>query len=360
MKTFKQFLIEAQSKDILFFSDLTKSDIGKSFKIFDSFEKKTLIKQDKYNRVYNIADVIKQHKHVDSTYASLETGSIIKIVDINEDPWNVKVLFAAEKVADNATNVHTYHHNGNDRININGNDLLFYVEVERKAKNWGSDPYLKSLDSKSGTSGSLIGLHFLGSFTGKGDNEQHFEFDESTENKTFYGNLNASRNNLTSLKGSPKEVVGFFYVYGNKLQDLVGAPTKIIKSFKSTLPGMQTSFGCSSNEQLTSLKGIPEYLEGGADFRGCTSLTSISGLGSHLKHCEELNFAGCPIKSGVLSLFKIKGLTKVTFVEPGDSTPLDEDLTKVEEIVNKHLASGDAMECQDELLDVGLSEYAKL
>lgn len=56
-----------------------------------------------------------------------------------------------------------------------------------------------------------------------------------------------------------------------------------------------------------------------------------------------------PIKSHVLGLLKIIKLRRVVM-----------DNKVVQDILNKHLPEGDIFACQEELLDAGLDDYAKL
>jgi len=62
-----------------------------------------------------------------------------------------------------------------------------------------------------------------------------------------------------------------------------------------------------------------------------------------------MNFEDNPIKSSVLGLVKIKGLTNVIF-----------DNKKLEKIMNKYLPLGDIFDCQEELIEAGLEEFAEL
>ena len=60
------------------------------------------------------------------------------------------------------------------------------------------------------------------------------------------GSFDCSRNNLTTLNGTPKEVKEYFFCSFNNLTSLKGAPEKV-----------GGSFDCQSNK-LTSLEGAPE------------------------------------------------------------------------------------------------------
>lgn len=67
---------------------------------------------------------------------------------------------------------------------------------------------------------------------------------------TVSEHFDCSRNDLTSLKGSPTEVGGNFDALGNKLESLVGGP-EIVKG----------EYYCQLNP-LTSLEGAPKFIGG--------------------------------------------------------------------------------------------------
>jgi hypothetical protein len=79
-------------------------------------------------------------------------------------------------------------------------------------------------------------------------------------------------------------------------------------------------------------------------------LSNISDLHKRLVSCRKLDLKDNPIKSGALSLMRIKGLQSVALSNP-----------KLSEIINTALRDGtDILEVQDQLLDAGLEEFAKL
>ena len=156
---------------------------------------------------------------------------------------------------------------------------------------------------------------------------------------TWTGDFQCSFSNLVSLEGAPISVSGIFSCSNNRLTSLEGAPTKVGKMFS-----------CSHNG-LTDLVHAPMLV--GAYFNAAgNNIASLEGIHRQIK-CVRGKFyaADNPITSRVLGLLLIEG---VTLVE------LDNGL--VTHTLNKHLTSGRSglIPCQNELLDAGLEEYAKL
>ena len=85
------------------------------------------------------------------------------------------------------------------------------------------------------------------------------------------GHFDCYYNNLTSLKGAPKEIGGDFYCYCNYLTSLKGAPKKVgggfychynyLTSLKGAPNEVEGDFSCHNNK-LTSLEGAPEIIKG--------------------------------------------------------------------------------------------------
>ena len=99
------------------------------------------------------------------------------------------------------------------------------------------------------------------------------------------GNFSCYNLGLTSLKGAPIEVGGWFDSSWNKLTSLKGAPQEVGESFicpynqltslKGAPQKIGWSFDCFKN-QLTSLEGVPKEIEGNFDCSN-NKLTSLEG-----------------------------------------------------------------------------------
>jgi len=143
---------------------------------------------------------------------------------------------------------------------------------------------------------------------------------EKTPSEPWPGNFNCSFNQLTSLEGAPGSVGGYFYCARNQLTSLEGAPVSV-----------GDNFSCSDNQ-----------------------LTSLTGIHKILKQMNGTFYAyGNPLKSNVIGLLLVKGCKEVEL-----------DNQQVQEIMNRHLQSPFSnkrvIECQSEMLDAGLEEWAEL
>lgn len=148
---------------------------------------------------------------------------------------------------------------------------------------------------------------------------------------------------LTSLEGAPKRVEGSFGCDHTSIASLVGGPEYVGVNFNCSVTG------------ITSLEGAPSYV--GKDFICyATKMTSLHDIHKNVKHIGRECYLSGTIRSHILGVMFIKGLKKIEFL----SAAVFEQ-KEAERIINKHL-KGDrnVHACQEELIDAGLSEYAKL
>ena len=176
------------------------------------------------------------------------------------------------------------------------------------------------------------------------------------------GNFSCYKNpELTSLVGAPQTVHGGFSCGNNeKLTSLVGAPESVrycdfqnnpkLPSLLGSPQIIHTYFNCANNPNLESLEGAPKTVGSWFWCSNNPKLTSLARINFYIHEIKaDADFAGCPIKSNILGLLKIRGLKFVTF-----------DDKKLEAIMNKYLPMGDSTDCIDDLLDAGYSkEYCK-
>ena len=168
------------------------------------------------------------------------------------------------------------------------------------------------------------------------------------------GSFDCSHTKITSLAGAPTSVGGDFYCSGTEITSLDGAPTAIGGGFTcshtniTSLDGAPTSVGggffCSYTK-ITSLIGAPTAVGGSFNCSG-TNITSLDGapkaIGGNF-YCSHTKIRN------VLRFLQIRGVNHIVY----DSGPIDE-------ILNKYAGTGDVISAQDELIDAGFIEQAKL
>lgn len=166
-----------------------------------------------------------------------------------------------------------------------------------------------------------------------------------TKDEVWDGDFDCTHNpKLKSLEGAPKKVTGHFDCSRNpKLKSLKGSPVEVTGYFR-----------CSDNPELTSLEGAPKEVSDNFHCSRNHKLTSLKGIHKQVTKIDGMIYAFmCPIKSHVLGLLLIKGLTGVEL-----------DNQEVEDILNKYLPNTRGnkalIECQSELLDANLEDYAEL
>lgn len=144
----------------------------------------------------------------------------------------------------------------------------------------------------------------------------------------------------SELRGFPfkfNKVYGVFYCYGNQLRSFHNFPRWISGDFHT------------DTNPISSLEGAPEYVGRGVHIEG-TRFTSLHNIHKFFKEINSYITIDRKVKSHILGLMFIKGLQGVE---------QDSDDAAVT-IINKHLPGGNPHEVQEELIDAGLSEYAKL
>jgi hypothetical protein len=101
-----------------------------------------------------------------------------------------------------------------------------------------------------------------------------------------------------------------------------------------------------NNTPLTSLKGLPQFIDG--EFQ-CwrTEIVSLSGVDKIMKEINGRFVCNNEV-THTLGLLLIKGITNID-INPG-----------VDAILNKYLGTGDILSAQDELIDAGFIDQARL
>lgn len=155
-------------------------------------------------------------------------------------------------------------------------------------------------------------------------------------------NFVCSNLRLTSLRNSPRSVGRNFSVQLNLLTSLEGGPEKVGGTF-------------SINENpVTSLEYAPREMDSLMLRR--TKISSLKNIHKQIREIHwDIYLENKPM-TNILGLMLVKGLQEV-ILDTHTNTKTD----KAVKILNKHLVVGrDIHACQEEMLEAGLSEYAKL
>ena len=111
--------------------------------------------------------------------------------------------------------------------------------------------------------------------------------------------------------------------------------------------------------KLTNLDGMPELISGSL-YMDQNKIKSLHNIHVHLKEVNSFNLLTsyqftCDEATNMLGLFFIKGLKKI-FIKSTNQTKW----LNIEYIINDHLKNGDVHSCQEQLLENGYTEQAKL
>lgn len=202
---------------------------------------------------------------------------------------------------------------------------------------------------------------------------------------------------LKSMEGLPKKCFSINFRHNgldSSVKNFIGGPEMVrdflsIDSYGITslegFPKMEN--GCAvflTLPSLTDFSGIPrnvnrltissntfshedfKYLPASADkivFSSCPNLHSLHNLHKYVKNLRILGFFSTEIYYSILSLAMINGLKNVDHAfhdinGDGDSKHWPAD--GVEDLLDKYVGTHDVFEFQEDLVDLGLTELAKL
>jgi len=183
---------------------------------------------------------------------------------------------------------------------------------------------------------------------------------KDTMDDRWEGNFSCSSMGLTSLKGAPLSVTGHFWCHSNRLVSLEGAPAyvqddfycagNLLISLKGAPDHIGGSFNCEYN-RLATIEGAPRTIDNGfyCEHNQITSLKDVHKITKEIRW--KFGAKNNPIESHVLGLLLVEGLHVVNL-----------DNAQVQGILNTYVREGRSalLACQNELLDNGFEEYAKL
>ncbi|MGI0076851.1 MAG: hypothetical protein ACREAU_05545, partial [Nitrosopumilaceae archaeon] len=156
------------------------------------------------------------------------------------------------------------------------------------------------------------------------------------------GNFFCSNTKISSLEGAPSQVGGDFSCHNTNITSLEGAPSQV-----------GGWFNCADTD-ITSLEGAPSQV--GSNFISYkTNITSLHNIHKQIKHIGNKFYLSKTTNSNVIGVMFIRGLKSIEFHQRS------EEQKQVENIINRHLKRDrNIHDCQEELIEAGLSEYAKI
>ena len=159
-------------------------------------------------------------------------GKICKELDIEEPSWSGKLNPRQIKALDKALEKKW---SGDPTSVWKINPETGLVDIEGKFNGQASDDF---------RGGGLLGIKF----------------------GTVDGDFLINGCGLTSLEGCPEEVTGTFNAGNNKIENLIGGPKKVGRSYN-----------INDNKKLVSLEGAPEETGGTFNVNDCYMLASLEG-----------------------------------------------------------------------------------
>jgi hypothetical protein len=171
---------------------------------------------------------------------------------------------------------------------------------------------------------------------------QNFTIDPHTNVVDVNGDVNC-RSGATGGGVGPLSIIpiqfgivtGGFDCSGQALTSLAGCPHTV-----------GYSFSCSANRALTSLHGAPSTI-GGNLYCHATKIISLHGIEKIVKKAGGKLSCNAEV-THILGLLLVDGFTEF------DIKP------EVNRIMNKYIGTGDIIAAQDELIDAGFIEQARL
>lgn len=168
----------------------------------------------------------------------------------------------------------------------------------------------------------------------------------------------------TNLKRLPVKfdvIHGFFDISNNHLETLEGCPNLV-----------KGDFSCTNNS-LTSLDGAPSVVEGDVTIYGNNKITNLHDIHKIFKEISGIGDAGGSIgldekniKGSILGLLMIKGLGMIdshlpSWHKSNEGNPMHEKPFQIlySFIPNEH-GKQSVFDCQDQLIEAGFDDYAKL
>jgi len=178
--------------------------------------------------------------------------------------------------------------------------------------------------------------------------------------------------NIKNLEGLPEDLLDNIEKFSidrcSSLENLVGSPMMVgnwinisgcnnLKSLKG-IPSSAHDVHISACPSLTEIDDMCSMI-GKLYIGACYKIDTLSGIQKLITTMEEFRFDSDRLPKGLLSLLKIEMLEKAEMVISGNTQEYNK-AKKAMAIINRYLPEGRILDCQSDLLDAELDEYADL
>ncbi len=148
--------------------------------------------------------------------------------------------------------------------------------------------------------------------------------------------------NLTHLPVQFNTVKAHFSIKHTAITSLRGAPRKVYGEFE-----------CSYNK-LTTLEFIPTWMENMICYEN--HFTTYKHVRNTVQSCVEVSLPQYPVP-GTMYWILVPKIEVISILTMGGQF---DAMNNIMDILNRHIHTKDILACQEELIDAGLGQWAKL
>ena len=185
------------------------------------------------------------------------------------------------------------------------------------------------------------------------------------------GNINLSNNNLVDFRFMPDKIDGTLYIADNNLTNIDFLPTEInggltindnkkLTDFSglAKVKGLKRIYAITTGFNDDSFKHLPNTIEilNITD----TKVTSLHNIHKYIPNIGKLVLSSSNIKSHVLGLLMINSRFDLININSGYKAPDVPWFNIVKKYTGKTNNNDSIYECQEELIEANLDEYAQI
>ncbi len=163
------------------------------------------------------------------------------------------------------------------------------------------------------------------------------------------GDVFVANNPLESLDGCPHEIGNDFSVANTNITSLAGGPKKVGSDYVASKTG------------ITNLEGIAQHIGWALYLRDCKNLKDLKGIDKHVKFIGAgLLLDDTNITSHMLGIFRIKGLKSVSMSDTKIRQLVNSILDRLNDNDPERKSADMLLDAQEELIENGYEDLAKL